>query len=243
MQAAAGLEPEPEPEPESAPLATGVRPERKVLPQSVLSAQLANPFLVPDFSQAAPRVQGRLSGWELIGPLLNSFEQAAPGSSALHGAARAAADPAAQGPRPDGPPVAAARVGGRRPPQLPARRRARPRQDRAGAAGRPGRERLPAARDRAQRREDQLGARGRDVDAPPHRDRHPRRRRDRRRVRRHRGRQLRGARPPRRLDERARLPRPGRRRGPLHQEQEVPALAERPRGLAADPPARRAARC
>ena len=82
MQAAAGLEPEPEPEPQSAPVATGVRPERKVLPQSVLSAQLANPFLVPDFSQAAPRVQGRLSGWELIGPLLNSFEQAAPGSSA-----------------------------------------------------------------------------------------------------------------------------------------------------------------
>ncbi len=82
MQAAAGLEPDPEPEPPSAPVATGVRPERKVLPQSVLSAQLANPFLVPDFSQAAPRVQGRLSGWELIGPLLNSFEQAAPGSSA-----------------------------------------------------------------------------------------------------------------------------------------------------------------
>jgi SNF2 family DNA or RNA helicase len=82
MQSAAGLEPEPEPEPPSTPVATGVRPERKVLPQSVLSAQLANPFLVPDFSQAAPRVQGRLSGWELIGPLLNSFEQAAPGSSA-----------------------------------------------------------------------------------------------------------------------------------------------------------------
>jgi SNF2 family DNA or RNA helicase len=53
-----------------------------VLPQSVLSAQLANPFLVPDFSQAAPRVQGRLAGWELITPLLNSFEQAAPGSPA-----------------------------------------------------------------------------------------------------------------------------------------------------------------
>src|SRR3954453_16338202 len=82
MQLAAGLEPEPEPEPQSAPVTTGVRPERKVLPQSVLSAQLANPFLVPDFSQAAPRVLGRLPGWELIGPLLSSFEQAAPGSSA-----------------------------------------------------------------------------------------------------------------------------------------------------------------
>ncbi len=80
MQAAAGLEPEPEAP--SGPDVTGVRPERKVLPQSVLSAQLANPFLVPDFSQATPRVQGRLAGWELITPLLNSFEQAAPGSPA-----------------------------------------------------------------------------------------------------------------------------------------------------------------
>jgi hypothetical protein len=80
MQAAAGMEPAPEAP--SGPVANGVRPERKVLPQSVLSAQLANPFLVPDFSQAAPRVQGRLAGWELITPLLNSFEQAAPGSPA-----------------------------------------------------------------------------------------------------------------------------------------------------------------
>ena len=82
MQAAAGMEPEPEPEVPSGPVANGVRPERKVLPQSVVSAQLANPFLVPDFSQAAPRVQGRLAGWELITPLLNSFEQASPGSPA-----------------------------------------------------------------------------------------------------------------------------------------------------------------
>jgi SNF2 family DNA or RNA helicase len=82
MQLAAGLEPDPEPEPQSPESLPGVRPERKVLPQSVLSAQLANPFLVPDFSQVAPKVLGRLSGWELIGPLLSSFEQAAPGSSA-----------------------------------------------------------------------------------------------------------------------------------------------------------------
>ena len=46
-------------------------------PQSVVQAQLANPFLVPDFSQTAPRAHGRLAGWELIEPLLNSFEQAA----------------------------------------------------------------------------------------------------------------------------------------------------------------------
>jgi SNF2-related domain/Helicase conserved C-terminal domain len=52
--------------------------ERQVVPQSVTSRQLANPFLAPDFSaprpaQARPR---RLAGWELLGPLLSSFERA-----------------------------------------------------------------------------------------------------------------------------------------------------------------------
>ena len=42
-----------------------------------------------------------------------------------------------------------------------------------------------------------------------------------RRLRRHRDRQLRGARPPRRLARRPRLPRHGRRRGALHQEQDA----------------------
>ena len=241
MQAAAGLEPEPEPEPQSAPVATGVRPERKVLPQSVLSAQLANPFLVPDFSQAAPRVQGRLSGWELIGPLLNSFEQAAPGSSACMELPdpRPILLPKDLDLMPHQSRLLASVAEGHRTFLLADE--PGPRQDRAGPAGRAGRERLPAAGDRPQRGQDQLGPRGRDVDPPPQRDRDPRRRRDRRRVRRHRGRQLRGPRPTRRLDERARLPRPGRRRGPLHQEQEVPAVAERPRGLPADPPACRPA--
>ena len=94
MQRQAGLELEPEPEPE--PTFSNVVRERTALPQSVVQAQLANPFLVPDFSQAAPRVHGRLAGWELIEPLLNSFEQAAPGCAGEHGAARAAADPAAR---------------------------------------------------------------------------------------------------------------------------------------------------
>jgi SNF2 family DNA or RNA helicase len=80
MQLQAGLEPEPEPEPDPT-FSNGGR-ERTALPQSVVQAQLANPFLVPDFSQAAPRVQGSLAGWELIEPLLNSFEQAAPGAPA-----------------------------------------------------------------------------------------------------------------------------------------------------------------
>ena len=81
MQIQAGLEPEPEPEPSATPFSGNTR-ERTALPQSVVQAQLANPFLVPDFSQAAPRVHGRLAGWELIEPLLNSFEQAAAGAPA-----------------------------------------------------------------------------------------------------------------------------------------------------------------
>jgi SNF2 family DNA or RNA helicase len=80
MQIQAGLEPEPEPEPD--PTYTITTRERTALPQSVVQAQLANPFLVPDFSQTTPRVHGRLAGWELIEPLLNSFEQAAPGAPA-----------------------------------------------------------------------------------------------------------------------------------------------------------------
>ena len=67
--------------PEASSEATA-RSERKVAPPSVVAAQLANPFIVPDFSQAPPRIQGRLVGWELIGPLLNSFEHATPGAPA-----------------------------------------------------------------------------------------------------------------------------------------------------------------
>jgi superfamily II DNA or RNA helicase len=55
-----------------------------VVPQSVVSRQLANPFLAPDFSAArpsAPRAT-RLASWELIGPLLNSFERAGSGAPA-----------------------------------------------------------------------------------------------------------------------------------------------------------------
>ncbi|CAB4726552.1 MAG: ATP-dependent helicase [Actinobacteria bacterium] len=50
--------------------------ERQVVPQSVISRQLANPFLVPDFSAAPVRSNGprRLATWELLGPLFRSFE-------------------------------------------------------------------------------------------------------------------------------------------------------------------------
>jgi hypothetical protein len=64
---------------ESAP----AKVERRVVPQSVISRQLANPFLAPDFSTPLPpRPQTRmLSSWELLGPLLRAFETASGGVS------------------------------------------------------------------------------------------------------------------------------------------------------------------
>jgi len=81
MLARAGVEVEEEvtEEPEQA-LAT---PERRVVPQSVVARQLANPFLVPDFSGVTLHRTGprRLSGWELLGPLFRSFEYVGNGAS------------------------------------------------------------------------------------------------------------------------------------------------------------------
>jgi hypothetical protein len=84
MLRAAGIEPAADEAPPAEAPATPAASERAVLPQSVVSRQLANPFLAPDFS-AAPqpaRRAGRLSGWELLGPLLRSFERAGSGDSA-----------------------------------------------------------------------------------------------------------------------------------------------------------------
>jgi len=84
MQRDLGIEPEPE---ETAPKETATAlavPERQVVPQSVVSRQLANPFLAPDFSavpQPASRPR-RLASWELLGPLLSSFERASEGAPA-----------------------------------------------------------------------------------------------------------------------------------------------------------------
>jgi SNF2-related domain/Helicase conserved C-terminal domain len=63
---------------------TPAAPPTRVVPQSVISRQLANPFLAPDFSAAPQRPSRprRLAGWELLGPLLNSFEQASDGAPA-----------------------------------------------------------------------------------------------------------------------------------------------------------------
>jgi hypothetical protein len=82
MRLAAGLEPAPDNDVASPVAVTAVPTEKKALPPSVVGAQLANPFLAPDFTQARPKVQGRLVGWELIGPVLNAFEHPSPGASA-----------------------------------------------------------------------------------------------------------------------------------------------------------------
>jgi SNF2 family DNA or RNA helicase len=57
---------------------------RRVVPQSVISRQLANPFLRPDFSAAElNRVQARrLANWELLEPLFKSFEYVGGGAAA-----------------------------------------------------------------------------------------------------------------------------------------------------------------
>jgi hypothetical protein len=78
----AGMEVPEEPEP-AEPVAPPETQTRRVVPQAVVSRQLANPFLAPDFSAAPSRPAGpsRLGGWELIGPLLRSFEHAAASAS------------------------------------------------------------------------------------------------------------------------------------------------------------------
>ena len=84
MERDLGIERAPE---EIAPAKTVTAPadtELRVVPQSVVSRQLANPFLAPDFSAVPQRASRalRLAGWELLGPLLSSFERASGGASA-----------------------------------------------------------------------------------------------------------------------------------------------------------------
>ena len=80
MQIAGGLEPDPEVEPARAN--NGVLAERQDVPPSVRAAQLANPFLPPDYSAPPPPrlTERRLLGWELIEPLLTAFEEAPSGA-------------------------------------------------------------------------------------------------------------------------------------------------------------------
>jgi len=84
LMRAGGLEPEEEPEP-AAPVAQVATTVTQVVPQSVVSRRLANPFLAPDYEAAAERVAvkaKRLAGWELLEPLFRSFERAATGAPA-----------------------------------------------------------------------------------------------------------------------------------------------------------------
>jgi len=84
MLRAAGIDPAPEEIAPPEPAAASAGTDRRVVPQSVVSRQLANPFLAPDFSPARPSQVGsrRLAGWELLNPLLRSFERAEGGASA-----------------------------------------------------------------------------------------------------------------------------------------------------------------
>jgi hypothetical protein len=79
-----GIEAAPEETAPTEPAATSASTERRVVPQSVVSRQLANPFLAPDFSSVRPSTvgPGRLADWELLNPLLSSFERAEGGAPA-----------------------------------------------------------------------------------------------------------------------------------------------------------------
>jgi hypothetical protein len=82
MLEAAGVEvlPDPVVDEESSPEAPTT--PRGVVPASVISRKLANPFQPPDFSgaQEAGSRPRRLAGWELLGPLFRSFEYAGTGA-------------------------------------------------------------------------------------------------------------------------------------------------------------------
>jgi hypothetical protein len=68
----------------AAPVVAPEFQERAVIPQAVVSRQLANPFMAPDFSLAGQPVAHprRLANWELFGPLFKSFEYGAGGQAA-----------------------------------------------------------------------------------------------------------------------------------------------------------------
>ncbi|MBT0992969.1 DEAD/DEAH box helicase [Cellulomonas sp. DKR-3] len=82
---AGGLDVPDEPPPPVAPPTPVPGADKRVIPRSAMSRQLANPFLAPDFEAAAERLAARpkrLAGWELLEPLFRSFEDATPGAPA-----------------------------------------------------------------------------------------------------------------------------------------------------------------
>nr|MDP9466428.1 SNF2-related protein [Actinomycetota bacterium] len=81
MRLAGGLELPSEAVPDIAAAAAPAKVEKQVVPRSVISRQLANPFLEPDFSAPPPPPRPRLlATWELLGPLLRAFERASGGA-------------------------------------------------------------------------------------------------------------------------------------------------------------------
>jgi len=81
MLAEAGLGPAPDAVADTADVAAVPAVERRQVPQSVVARQLANPFQAPDFGSVPTRAPvGRLSTWELLGPLFSSFEKASDGA-------------------------------------------------------------------------------------------------------------------------------------------------------------------
>jgi hypothetical protein len=84
MERDLGTEPVPEEIASAESAAAPVGTESRVVPQTVISRQLANPFLAPDFSAVPQRTSRprRLADWELLGPLLSSFERAGGGAPA-----------------------------------------------------------------------------------------------------------------------------------------------------------------
>ena len=82
LMTAAGLEAPSEEVAPAEPVTPAATTERRVVPQSVVSRQLANPFLVPDFAAAQQTRSGprRLATWELLGPLFRSFEYGGTGA-------------------------------------------------------------------------------------------------------------------------------------------------------------------
>jgi hypothetical protein len=84
MLRGAGIEAEPEVLAPPAPVTTEAQAPRRVVPQSVVSRQLANPFLAPDFSAARPPVAAarHLATWELLEPLFRAFAEAPAGAPA-----------------------------------------------------------------------------------------------------------------------------------------------------------------
>jgi len=79
----AGIEAAPDEVTPREPAVASATTERRVVPQSIVARQLANPFLAPDFSSARQNTAParRLATWELLDPLFSSFEQAGGGSS------------------------------------------------------------------------------------------------------------------------------------------------------------------